>query len=178
VSASSHYGCIGEFEDVGTLLSAVSSLRKRGYTRLEAYTPYPVEGLAQALGPMRDRTAFAMLMGGIAAGVATLALQYYAAVVDYPINVGGRPDASWPAFIPAAVEMTILFAALAGLVSMLRSNGLPRLHHPLFESERFAQASRAGLFVVVLAVDPHYEADGARRDLTELQATHVETVPA
>lgn len=172
------YGCIAEFDSAQALLVAVAGLRTRGYSRLEAYTPFPVEGLAQALGASRDWTAVAMLVAGALAGAGMLALQYYGAAINYPINVGGRPDASWPAFIPPAVEMTILFAALAGVVAMLAANGLPRLHHPLFDSQRFTRASRNGLLLVVLADDPRYEPGAVRQALLELHATHVETVPS
>jgi hypothetical protein len=147
-----------------------------GYTRLEAYTPFAVDGLAEALGPVRNRIPLLMLLGGLAGGLGMLALQYYAAVIDYPIDVGGRPDASWPAFMPAALEMTILFAALAGIIGMLVGNGLPRLNHPLFDSERFAAASRDGLFVLLRADDPRYEIDRVLHDLARLDPLHVEQV--
>ncbi|HZO23864.1 MAG TPA: DUF3341 domain-containing protein [Steroidobacteraceae bacterium] len=178
MSGAAEYGSLAEFASVEALRAAVGGLRKRGYTRLEAYTPFPVEGLAQAIATSRDWTAVAMLIGGLVGGVGTLALQYYSAAINYPIDVGGRPDASWPAFIPAAAEMTILFAALAGVVSMLIGNGLPRLHHPLFELDRFSKASRDGLLLVVRADDPHYDGEAVRRDLSELDATHIETVPS
>jgi hypothetical protein len=170
------YGCLAQFASVPALLAAVKQLRMDGYTRLEAYTPFAVDGLAEALGPVRNRIPLLMLLGGLAGGLGMLALQYYAAVIDYPIDVGGRPDASWPAFIPAALEMTILFAALAGIIGMLVGNGLPRLNHPLFDSERFAAASRDGLFVLLRADDPRYEIDRVLHDLARLDPLHVEQV--
>jgi hypothetical protein len=173
---SAPLGCLAQFASVPTLLAAVKQLRMDGYTRLEAYTPFAVDGLAEALGPVRNRIPLLMLLGGLAGGSGMLALQYYAAVIDYPIDVGGRPDASWPAFIPAALEMTILFAALAGIIGMLVGNGLPRLNHPLFDSERFAAASRDGLFVLLRADDPRYEIDRVLRDLARLDPLHVELV--
>lgn len=169
-------GCLAQFASVSALLAAVKQLRMDGYTRLEAYTPFAVDGLAEALGPVRNRVPLTMLLGGLAGSIGTLALQYYAAVIDYPIDVGGRPDASWPAFIPAALEMTILFATLAGVVCMLVGNGLPRLNHPLFNSERFEAASRDGLFVLLRADDPRYEADRVLHDLERLDPLHVEQV--
>ena len=171
------YGCLAQFASVPALLAAVKQLRMDGYTRLEAYTPFAVDGLAEALGAGRNRIPLLMLCGGLMGGLGTLALQYYAAVVDYPIDVGGRPDASWPAFMPAALEMTILFAALAGIIGMLVGNGLPRLNHPLFGSERFEAASRDGLFVLLRADDPRYEVDRVLRDLGRLAPLHVEQVP-
>jgi len=171
------YGCLAQFASVPALLAAVKQLRMDGYTRLEAYTPFAVDGLAEALGAGRNRIPLLMLCGGLMGGLGTLALQYYAAVVDYPIDVGGRPDASWPAFMPAALEMTILFAALAGIIGMLVGNGLPRLNHPLFGSERFEAASRDGLFLLLRADDPRYEVDRVLHDLGRLDPLHVEQVP-
>lgn len=171
------YGCLAQFASVPALLAAVKQLRMDGYTRLEAYTPFAVDGLAEALGLERNRIPLLMLCGGLMGGLGTLALQYYAAVIDYPVDVGGRPDASWPAFMPAALEMTILFAALAGIIGMLVGNGLPRLNHPLFGSERFEAASRDGLFVLLRADDPRYEVDRVLHDLGRLDPLHVEQVP-
>jgi hypothetical protein len=172
------YGCMAEFASAEALLAAVAHLRAAGYTRLEAYAPYPVEGLAEALGPVRDRVALLTLLGGLFGGFGTLALQYYAAVVDYPINVGGRPDASWPAFIPAALEMTFLFAALAGVIGMLAGNGLPQLYHPVFHVERFTAASRDGFFVLLRADDPRWAGDTPPRAFDTLGALAIEEVPA
>lgn len=173
---SAPYGCLAQFASVPALLAAVKQLRMDGYTRLEAYTPFAVDGLAEALGAVRSRIPLLMLCGGLAGGFGTLALQYYAAVMDYPIDVGGRPDASWPAFIPAALEMAILFAALAGIVGMLVGDGPPRLNHPLFGSERFEAASRDGLFVLLRADDPRYEVDRVLHDLQRLDPLQVEQV--
>ena len=171
------YGCLAQFASVPALLAAVKQLRMDGYTRLEAYTPFAVDGLGEVLGLERNRIPLLMLLGGLAGGFGMLALQYYAAVIDYPIDVGGRPDASWPAFMPAALELTILFAALAGIIGMLVGNGLPRLNHPLFGSERFEAASRDGLFVLLRADDPRYEVDRVLHDLGRLDPLHVEQVP-
>jgi hypothetical protein len=176
MSAPRDYGCLAQFASVPALFDAVAQLRHDGYTQLEAYTPFAVDGLAQALGPVRRRIPRLMLLGGLVGGLGMLALQYYAAVIDYPTDVGGRPDASWPAFIPAALEMTILFAVLAGVVGMLVGNGLPRLNHPLFASARFEAASRDGLFVLLRADDPCYDTGRALHDLARLDALHVEQV--
>jgi hypothetical protein len=176
MSAARDHGCLAQFASVPALMAAVRQLRMDGYTKLEAYTPFSVDGLAEALGPVRNRIPLLMLAGGLLGGLGTLALQYYAAVIDYPIDVGGRPDASWPAFIPAALEVSILFAVLAGVVGMLVSNGLPRLNHPLFNSTSFETASRDGLFVLVRADDPRYEARRVLHALGRLDPLHVEQV--
>jgi hypothetical protein len=176
-SAHGH-GCLAEFADASALLAAVRQLRLEGYTRIDAYSPYPVDGLVEALGRVPNHVPRWMLLGGIVGGVGTLALEYYSAVIDYPINVGGRPDASWPAFVPAALEMTLLWAAVFGFVAMLAANGLPRLHHPLFALHRFDAASRDGFFVVLRAEDPRFDAAQVSKDLHALGALHVEQVPA
>lgn len=178
MSAPRGHGCLAQFASVPALLDAVARLRQDGYTRLEAYTPFAVDGLAEALGPPAGRRIpLVMLLAGLLGGLGMLALEYYAAVIDYPLDVGGRPDASWPAFVPAALEMSILFAVLAGVAAMLRGNGLPRLHHPLFDSARFEAASRDGLFVLVRADDPRYDAARIVRVLEQLDPLHVEQVP-
>jgi hypothetical protein len=178
MTAPPRHGCMAEFASGEALLAAATQLRLEGYMKLEAYSPFAVEGLAAALGPVRDRIPLLMLLGGLFGGVGTLALEYYSAVIDYPINVGGRPNASWPAFIPAALEMTILFATLFGVIGMLVSNRLPRLYHPVFNVARFADASRDGFFLVVRADDPRYDAQRVRRDLKALDALSVDEVPA
>ena len=172
------YGCMAQFDSAETLRGAALQLRHAGYTRLEAYSPFAVDGLAEALGPTHSRLSLLVLLGGLVGGVGTLALQYYSAVIDYPIDVGGRPAASWPAFIPAALEMTILCAVLAGVIGMLLGNGLPRLYHPVFNVARFADASRDGFFLVIRADDPHYDSDHARQALIDLAPLSVDEVPA
>jgi hypothetical protein len=176
MNAAGDHGCLAQFISVPAMMAAVRQLRRDGYTKLEVYTPFAVDGLAEVLGPACNRIPLLMLLGGLLGGLGTLALQWYASVIDYPIDVGGRPDVSWPAFVPAALEMTILSAALAGIVGMLVGNGLPRLNHPLFNSARFEAASRDGLFVLLRADDPRYDADRVLRALEALEPLHVERV--
>lgn len=172
------YGCMAEFATAEQLVGAVLRVRHQGYAHVEAYTPFAVPGLADALGPMHDRVPLAVLLGGLVGGFGTLAIEYWSAVIDYPIDVGGRPNASWPAFIPAALEMCILFAVLFGVVAMLWSNRLPRLYHPVFNVERFGDASRDGFFLVIRADDPQYDEVAVRHCLRELAPVAVEQVPA
>lgn len=178
MSTSRERGWLARFESPDALLLAVRELRGLGYTRLEAYTPYAVEGLADALGHLRNRIPLLMLLGGLVGGLGTLGLQYYSAVIDYPLNVGGRPDASWPAFVPAALEMTILFAVLAGVIGLFASTGLPRLHHPLFDVPDFEQASRAGFFLWLRADDARFDTHQARADLARLAPLAIDEVGA
>ena len=172
------YGYMAQFDRPESLLQAARALRNLGYTRLEAHTPYPVEGLSEVLGIPPSRIPRVMFAGGLIAALGTLAIQYYSAVFNYPINVGGRPDASWPAFIPAALEMALLGASLCGVVAMFRSSGLPRLHHPVFDIEGFDRATRDAHFLVVLSDDPRCDEDSIVTDLRALNPLRVERVPA
>jgi hypothetical protein len=171
-------GMLAEFPSVETLCAAAHAAREQGYTHAEAYSPFPIEGLADTLGMRRAWIAPAALAGGLLGGGGVYFLQWYAAVVDYPINVGGRPQHSWPAFIPATFELTILGAALCAVLAMLVLNGLPQLYHPLFEVEEFELASRNRFFLYLPARDPVFERGPARDFLVDLDPLLVREVPA
>jgi len=172
------YGLLAEFPSAESLCAAVRHVRARGWTRVEAYTPFAIEGLDEIIGADKRWIAPLTLLGGIVGGAATYFLQWYAAVVDYPINIGGRPLNSWPAFIPATFEITILGAAIAAVVTMLVLNGLPRLYHPLFEVEEFELASRNRFFLCLPARDPVFAPGFARDLLGELHPLLLREVPA
>jgi hypothetical protein len=176
--AAASYGLLAEFPSAESLCAAVRRAREHGYTRAEAYSPFPIEGLDEVLGGVKDRSAPAALVGGLLGGAGTYFLQWYAAVVDYPINAGGRPLHSWPAFIPATFEITILGAALAAVLAMLIQNGLPKLYHPLFEVEEFELASRNRFFLCLPAHDPVFAPGPARTLLEDLQPMLLREVPA
>jgi hypothetical protein len=172
------YGLVAEFADAQALCAAARHVRAHGYTRAEAYSPFPVDGLDEVLGAPRDWVAPAALLGGILGGAGAYFLQWYAAVVDYPVNIGGRPLHSWPAFIPATFELTILGAALAAVVAMLALNGLPQLYHPLFEVDEFELASRNRFFLCLPAHDPVFAPGPARALLEERGPLLLREVPA
>ena len=172
------YGLLAEFPSAEALCAAATQAREHGYTRAEAYSPFSIEGLDEVLGKQRDLVAPATLLGGLLGGAGTYFLQWYAAVVDYPINVGGRPLNSWPAFIPATFEITILGAAVAAVLAMLIQNGLPRLYHPLFEVEEFELASRNRFFLCLPARDPVFAPGPARALLEDLHPMLLREVPA
>jgi hypothetical protein len=172
------YGLLAEFPSAEALCAAARHVRANGYTRLEAYSPFAIDGLDEMLGNATDRTAPAALLGGLLGGGGTYFLQWYAAVVDYPINVGGRPLHSWPAFIPATFELIILGAAVAAVLAMLLQNGLPKLYHPLFEVEEFELASRNRFFLCLPAHDPVFAPGPARTLLEDLQPMLLREVPA
>jgi hypothetical protein len=152
---------LAEFRDPETLRSALTQVKQARHQPLDAFTPYPVEGLAEqiAVGPSRIR--YVMLAGGLAIAAFAFGLQWYSAVIDYPINSGGRPLNSWQVFLLVPFEVGIFTAALCGVVAFLWSCGLPRLHHPLFEVRGFERATQDRFFLLAAAE----ESDEAARDL-------------
>ena len=170
------YGVLAEFPSADALLAAAREARGAGYVHIEAYSPFPIEGLAEATGFRRNWVPPIVLGGGLIGGLGGYFMQWYSAVISYPINSGGKPPHSWPEFIPVTFELTILIAALAGVAGMLWLNGLPRLHHPVFNLREFDLASRNRFFLCVLAGDPEFPS--ARNFLRELQPLGVWDVPA
>lgn len=172
------YGWLADFSSADALLSAVRAARREGYRRVEAYTPFSVEGLPEALALGPSRVPLLTLVGGILGGGGAFFLQWYSAVVNYPINSGGRPLNSWPAFIPPTFELAVLGAALATFVGMLLLNGLPRLRHPLFEVSEFHLASRNRFFLCIRSDDTQFSMAGTRAWLESQDPVHVFLVPA
>jgi hypothetical protein len=151
------HGLLAEFEEVEPLVEAARRAREAGYTKLDAYTPFPVEGLSEALGHRRSKVPLVVLLGGLCGGFGGWLLEYWSQVFVYPMNVAGRPHNSWPAFIVPAYECTILFGALAGVLGMILLNKLPMPYHPVFNVERFTQASRDRYFLAIEADDPRFD---------------------
>jgi hypothetical protein len=171
------YGVVAEFATEHELLRAVEKTREAGYRRIEAYTPFPVEGLAHALGLKRNNVPLITLIGGLTGGLGGFFFQYWVNVFAYPINIGGRPLNSWPAFIPVTFELTVLGAALSAVFGMLALNRLPQPHHPLFNVHRFAKhASSDRFFLCIEARDPKFHLKDSARFLHELHARHVNEV--
>lgn len=167
------YGLLAEYADEESLLAAATRVRSLGFQQVEAYSPYPIHGMAEALGVRGVRLPRIVLVGGIVGCVAALAMQWYSAVIDYPLNVGGRPLASWPSFMPIAFELTILVAGLSAVLGMFALNGLPQPYHPLFNVPEFAKASRAGFFLCVESRDPKFDLAETRAMLVDLGAQGV-----
>lgn len=166
-------GLLAEFETPGDLLEAARHAYAAGYRRLDAFTPFPVEGLGEAIGFRRTRLPLVVLLGGLAGLVLGYAMQWFSSVVHYPINVGGKPLHSWPAFVPVTFETTVLFAAAAAVLGMLALNGLPMPYHPLFNVERFAAATQDSFFLYIEVADPLFEAERTGRLLHSLKAKGV-----
>jgi hypothetical protein len=177
ISKPSCYGLLAEFTAPPPLVKAVEEVRKTGYRKLDAFSPYPVDDLTEALGFHYTRVPLITLLGGLAGGLSGYGLQYWISAVEYPINVGGRPLHSWPAFIPVTFELAILGAALAAVLGMLALNGLPMPYHPLFHVPKFALASRDRFFLLIESRDPLFDAVRTRQLLESLGSRAVYDVP-
>ena len=170
------HGLMGEFETPEQLLSAAKKAREAGYKRVDAYTPFPIEGLAEAIGTRRSWVPLITLIGGLGGGLTGFGLQYWVAVITYPMNIGGRSLNSWPAFIPVTFELTVLGASIFAVVGMLALNKLPQPYHPVFNVNRFAAASTDRFFLCIEARDPKFNLGETARFLQGVNAQHVSEV--
>jgi Alternative complex III, ActD subunit len=161
------YGLLAEFETTDALLEAAHKAHEAGYRRLDAFTPFPVEGLADALGFHSTRVPLIVFIGGLIGCGGGFFLQYYPNVIGYPLNIGGKPYFSWPSFIPITFELTILCAALATVFGMLALNGLPTPYHPVFNVPRFELATRNRFFLIIKAGDAKFDPAKTRAFLLE-----------
>ena len=171
------YGLLAEFETGELVLEAAEKAYAAGYRQMNAYTPFPLEGLSKVLGQKPTRLPWVVLLGGFLGGGAGYFMLYYASVISYPINVGGRPLHSWPAFIPITFELTVLGASFAAFFGMLAINGLPHPYHPLFNVPAFSLASRDRFFLCIQARDRLFHFEQTRTFLEELPARVHEVPP-
>lgn len=170
------YGLLAEFDTPEALLLAARRAYAEGYRRMDAHTPFPVEGLAEAIGFHHTRLPLLVLLAGMFGALVGFASQYWVTVIDYPLNVGGRPLNSWPSYIPITFEVTILFAALTAVVGMIALNGLPMPYHPVFNVPAFGGASRDRFFLCIEATDPLFDRGETKRFLESLNALEVSDV--
>ena len=170
------YGVLAEFENPDDLIQAVRRARAAGYRKMEAYTPFPVEHLPEELGVRHSGLPLIVLIGGLIGCATGFFLQYWISVFAYPLNSGGRPLNSWPAFIPVTFELTILVAALSAVLGMLGLNGLPMPYHPLFNNPRFALASRNRFFLCIESSDKRFNREETSKFLSELKPKGVSEV--
>ena len=171
------YGIMAEFNDPQSLLDAANAAREAGYKDLDAYSPFPIHGLSAAIGFGRTKLSAVVLAMGILGGAGGFFMQWYANVISYPLNIGGKPLNSWPAWIPITFECTILLAAFGAVFGMLALNGLPMPYHPVFNVRRFDSASRDKFFLVIQARDPRFKLEEARSFLQTLGPREVTDVP-
>jgi hypothetical protein len=175
-TTSAIHGLMAEFEDPNTLVAAAHRAYHEGYRCMDAYTPFPIEELHEALGMHHTRLPLIVLIGGLLGGIGGYTLQYWVSAVAYPLNIGGKPYHSWPAFIPVTFECTILAAALSAVLGMLALNRLPMPYHPVFNVARFALASRNRFFLCIETSDPKFDLEGTRAFLETLGPREVTTV--
>ncbi|MGN6182634.1 MAG: DUF3341 domain-containing protein [Thermoanaerobaculia bacterium] len=171
------YGIVAEFNDPQALLDAAHKVRENGYTATDAFSPFPIHGLAEAVGFHKSRLSLIVLTMGILGGIGGFFMCWYANVISYPLNIGGKPINSWPAWIPITFECTILLAAFGAVFGMLALNGLPMPYHPMFNLRRFDSASRDKFFLVIQARDPKFRLEEARQLLETLGPREVTDVP-
>lgn len=167
------YGLMAEFRSPDDLVEAVRRTRAAGYRRIDAYTPFPIEALNEALDLHHSKMPAIVLGGALAGGLGGFGLAYWASVIAYPMNISGKPLNSWPAFIVPTFECTILVAGLAAVLGMLAINGLPMPYHPVFNCKSFALASRDRYFLCIEARDTLFDLEGTRRFLADLAPSEV-----
>lgn len=170
------YGLMAEFASADELFAAARSANQAGFTKMDAYSPFPIEGLAEEVGFHHTRLPLVVLIGGITGALTGFGLQAYSFMVDYPVNVGGRPFLSWPAFVPITFELMILLSAFGAVFGMFLMNGLPRLYHPVFNAPRFDRATQDAFFLCIEADDPKFDLVETRSFLEGLKALAVSEV--
>jgi hypothetical protein len=168
---------MAEFDNPTELMKAARATYAAGYRNIDAYTPYPIEELADVIGFTKTRVPLVCLIGGILGGLSGYLLQYWINNISYPLNIGGRPFHSWPAFIIVTFEMTILFGGLSAVIGMLGLNGLPAPYHPVFNNPRFSAVSRDRFFLCVEALDPQFDPERTRQFLSAFNSVDIAEVP-
>jgi len=172
------YGLMAEFDNVNDVITAARRVYGAGYRKIDAYSPFPLEELSEAIGFHKNGVALVCLVGGLLGCTGAFTLQWWINTISYPVNIGGRPFNSWPSFIIVTFEMTILFSGLSAVFGMLALNGLPMPYHPVFNVPRFELASKDRFFIVVFSSDKNYDATGTRQFLEGLGPISVSEVPS
>jgi hypothetical protein len=172
------YGIMAEFDSAQRLLDAAKATHEAGYKKIDAYSPFPIEGLAEEIGFHHDEVPLVVLIGGIIGGLTGYSMQYWMSVIDYPLNIGGKPYHSWPSFIIITFEMTILFAGISAVLGMLALNGLPMPYHPVFNVPRFAMASKDRFFLIVFSSDKKYDPESTTKFLQQFNPRSISEVPS
>ena len=171
------YGMMAEFDSPSDLVAAAHKTHDAGYKKIDAYSPFPIEDLTEAIH-CTNHVPLVTLIGACIGGLSGYLLQYWVAVITYPINVGGRPYHSWPSFIVVTFEMTILFGGISAVFGMLALNGLPMPYHPVFNVPRFAMATKDRFFLIIFSSDPKYSPADVRQFLEGLAPRSISEVPS
>lgn len=171
------FGLVAEFDSPEAVLKAAEAAHEAGYRELDAFSPIPVDGLAEAIGFKRNWVALIILIGGLTGGLGGFYMQWFSAVIHYPVIIGGRPLNSWPSFMPIVFELTVLISAFSAVFGMLGLNGLPRPNHPIFNTPGFDRASQDRFFLSVHSNDPQYDEEQTRRFLEGQDPVAVSLVP-
>jgi hypothetical protein len=171
------YGVMAEFDNTKDTLEAARAAREAGYRRMDAYSPFPVEGLSEAVGFRRTELPVIVLIGGLIGCFGGFFLQYFPNVIGFPLDIGGKPFDSWPSFIPITFELTVLCAGIFATVGMIWLNGLPEPYHPVFNVPRFNLASQDRFFVCIKSKDPKFNVEEVTRFFGEFNPREVSVVP-
>jgi hypothetical protein len=171
--ATNLYGLMAEFDTAMELVDAARQVRDAGFRRTDAFSPFPIHEIDEALGIRRSILPVLVFFGGITGLIAGLSLEVFIHYIDYPMNIGGRPYLSWPSFVPPAYELTILFAGFTAVFGMLFLNGLPRPYHPVFNVPRFALATREKFFLLIESADPRFDYEKTREFMAGLDPQEV-----
>ncbi len=171
------YGLLAQFDSPTAVVEAARRAHQAGYRKMDAYSPFPIEDLTDAIGFHHSRLPLLVLVGGLLGMAGGFGLQYWVAVIEYPLNAGGKPFFSWPSFIPVSFETTVLMAALFAVLGMLALNGLPMPYHPVFNVPEFALASKDKFFLCLEAADPQFDREASRKFLESMQPKGVWEVP-
>jgi ActD protein len=177
MTAAPIYGLMAEFETPTELVEAAKGAYAAGYRKMDAYTPYPLEEAAEAIGVHHNRVSLIVLVGAMLGMIGGYSLEYWVSAIAYPINVGGKPFHSWPAFIPVTFECAVLGACLAAVFGMLALNGLPQPYHPVFNSPNFVRASRDRFFLCIESQDPRFSPSDTRKLLESYKPEEITEVP-
>jgi hypothetical protein len=171
------HGIMAEFETAAALIHATKEAHKAGYRKMDAYTPYPIEGVYHAMSAAHSKLPWLIFLGGLFGAAVGFGFQFWVSTMAYRLNIGGRPLNTWPAFIPVTFEVTILIAGCTTVFGMLALCGFPQPYHPVFNVARFAKASQDGFFLCLESTDPLFDTEKTTAFLQTLHPTHVDEVP-
>ena len=175
-SAKTHYGILAEFANPGELYHAAQKVNKEGFKEYDTFSPFPIHGMDKAMSLKKSKLGWIVIVHALMGLTGAFAMMYFMSVIDYPINISGKPFANIPAWVPIMFELTILLSAFGTVFGMLFLNGLPRLNHPLFTSERFKKVTNDGFFLCIESTDSKFDAEQVRGLLRDLGASHIEDI--